>query len=55
MLRRLIAWCVPEKALELRVDPPEQPEKTDVERALAPYKSETSADPLLGLRIVGNP
>ena len=52
MLQRLIAWCVPDSALELRAV---EAERADVEQALAPYESEARpADPL-GLHIVRNP
>jgi hypothetical protein len=52
MLGRLISWCVPDSALELRAD---EHEIADVERALAPYEHETQAvEPRLNLRIVGN-
>jgi len=54
MLSRLIAWCVPETALQLRANE-DEPSMTDVGQALAPYENEHEADPLLGLRIVGNP
>jgi hypothetical protein len=40
MLRRLMSWCVPESALELRFD---EHEVTDVERALAPYEHDAIA------------
>jgi hypothetical protein len=51
MLQRLIAWCVPDSALELRAV---EAERADVATALAPYESEPRpADPL-GLHIVGN-
>jgi len=43
MLRRLMAWCVPASALELRA--PER-EVTDVEQALEPYKAEPPAPAL---------
>ena len=36
MLRRLMAWCVPTSALELRMT---EVDRTDVEQALEPYKS----------------
>ena len=52
MLGRLISWCVPDSALEMRVD---EHEVADVEGALAPYEHETVAvEPHLGLRIVSN-
>ena len=37
MLDRLISWCVPSRALELRAP---DAALTDVEQVLAPYKSE---------------
>jgi hypothetical protein len=49
MLRRLIAWCVPDSALRLRA--PEQ-EMTDVQRALSPYQEDSAADALHRLRVV---
>jgi hypothetical protein len=50
MLGRLISWCVPDAALELRAD---EHEMADVERALAPYEHETAAaEAGLGLRVV---
>jgi hypothetical protein len=50
MLRRLISWCVPDSALELRVD---EHEVADVESALAPYEHETPAvETRFGLRVV---
>jgi hypothetical protein len=45
MLRRLMAWCVPNRAPEAR-DP--EPEMTDVARVLAPYRDEAAA-PILRL------
>ena len=52
MLRRLMSWCVPDSALELRVD---EQEVADVVRALAPYDHDAgSAEPPFGLRVVGN-
>jgi hypothetical protein len=53
MLRRLIAWCVPDSALELRG---REPERTDVGQALAPYQGEPpKSEAPVGLRVVGNP
>ena len=53
MLRRLIAWCVPDSALEVRAV---ETERADLGEALAPYDSEAkTAEPQPGLRIVGNP
>jgi len=53
MLGRLISWCVPDSALELRVD---EHEVADVESALAPYEHETAAvEPAFSLHIVSNP
>ena len=53
MLRRLIAWCVPDSALEVRAV---ETERADLDEALAPYESEAkTAEAPLGLRIVGNP
>jgi len=52
MLQRLMAWCVPDSALELRAV---EPERADLGEALAPYEPERSmADSPLGLRVVGN-
>jgi hypothetical protein len=52
MLRRLIAWCVPDSALEVRAV---ETERADLDEALAPYESEAkTADAPLGLRIVAN-
>jgi hypothetical protein len=52
MLQRLIAWCVPESALELRVV---DAERADIAGALAPYDAEPAlGDAPPGLRIVGN-
>ena len=52
MLKRLIAWCVPESALELRAV---EPERTDLGGALAPYENDSSlAGSPPGLRVVGN-
>jgi len=52
MLRRLIAWCVPDSALEVRAV---ETERADLGEALAPYDSEaTAAEAPPGLRIVGN-
>jgi hypothetical protein len=36
MLGRLMAWCVPASALQLR---PREPDLTNVEQALEPYRS----------------
>lgn len=44
-MRRLIAWCVPNRAAETRES---EPEMTDVARALAPYRDEV-APPILRL------
>jgi hypothetical protein len=53
MLGRLIAWCVPDSALELRAV---EAERADLGQALAPYENEaTPAEAPLGLHIVGNP
>jgi hypothetical protein len=53
MLGRLISWCVPAAALELRVD---EHEVADIERALAPYEHETTGvETRFGLRVVSNP
>ena len=53
MLRRLMSWCVPDSALELRGD---EPEVADVELALAPYEHEAaSAETRFKLRVVANP
>ena len=53
MLERLIAWCVPDSALELRAF---EPERADVRQVLAPYGSEAApTEAPLGLRIVANP
>ena len=41
MLRRLMSWCVPATALELRAPKQPEPELTDVEQVLALYKEET--------------
>ena len=52
MLQRLMAWCVPESALELRAA---EPTRADLGEALAPYESGASvADAPIGLRVVGN-
>jgi hypothetical protein len=52
MLQRLIAWCVPDSALELRG---REPDRTDLGLALAPYQHESvAADAPPGLRVVGN-
>jgi hypothetical protein len=40
MLRRLMAWCVPANALELRAP---KFDVTDVEQVLEPYVTETPA------------
>ena len=37
MLGRLLSWCVPSRALELRTS---EQETTDIEEALAPYRDE---------------
>jgi hypothetical protein len=53
MLRRLMSWCVPDSALELRVD---DHETADVEKALAPYEHEkAAADTRFSLRVVSSP
>jgi len=53
MLGRLISWCVPAAALELRVD---EHEVADVESALAQYNHEaTAVEPRFSLRVVSNP
>ena len=53
MLRRLMGWCVPDSALELRAV---EQEITNVERVLAPYENEPPAlDARFGLRVVSNP
>ena len=52
MLQRLIAWCVPDSALELRTV---EAERADVGQALAPYEREDRPAEPLGLHIVGNP
>jgi hypothetical protein len=49
MLRRLVAWCVPDSALKLQA--PEQ-EMTDVQRVLSPYQEDTATEALKRLRIV---
>jgi hypothetical protein len=52
MLRRLMSWCVPDSALELKVV---EAEVADVELALAPYEHEAApADSRLKLRVVTN-
>ena len=52
MLRRLIAWCVPDSALELRG---READRTDLGQALAPYQNESAAaDAPHRLRVVGN-
>lgn len=54
MLERLIAWCVPDSALELHAV---ETDRADLGGALAPYESEAAeaqAEAPLGLRIVGN-
>ncbi len=51
MLRRLMSWCVPDSALELRDD---EHEVADVQKALAPYEHEATAVESLGLRVVSN-
>ena len=46
MMRRLMSWCVPDKALRLsdqrfqKVAADPQPDLTNVERVLKPYKEE---------------
>jgi hypothetical protein len=55
MLRRLMSWCVPDAALELRVDESEDV-LADLQTALAPYEHEAaSAETRFNLRIVSNP
>jgi hypothetical protein len=49
MLRRLIAWCVPDQALRLRAP---EPEMTDVQRVLSPYQEDAAVESALKLRIV---
>jgi hypothetical protein len=52
MLGRLISWCVPDSALELRAD---EHEIADVESALAPYEHETAAvESHFSLRVVSS-
>jgi hypothetical protein len=52
MLGRLISWCVPDAALELRV---RELEVADVEIALAPYEHEaTVVETRFSLRVVSN-
>jgi hypothetical protein len=52
MLRRLMSWCVPDTALEMRV---ENDEVADVDRALAPYEHEAAAaETRFSLHIVNN-
>jgi hypothetical protein len=54
MLRRLMSWCVPDSALELRID---EHDVADVGKALAPYEheaAEAAAESPFGLRIVRN-
>jgi hypothetical protein len=54
MLRRLMSWCVPDTALELRVDESEEV-PADLRTALAPYEHEaTPAETRFNLRIVNN-
>ncbi len=52
MLGRLISWCVPDVALELRVG---EHEAANVESALAPYEHEaTAVETRFTLRVVSN-
>ena len=51
MLKRLIAWCVPDSALVLRAV---ETERDDVGRLLAPYESRAGAAEATGWRIIGN-
>jgi hypothetical protein len=52
MLGRLISWCVPDSALELRA---EEHEVADIERALAPYEHEAQVvERAFGLRVVSS-
>ena len=58
MLRRLISWCVPDSALKLRADEARaaelraaEPEVTDLQRVLAPYRNDIVVDNVVGLRL----
>ena len=43
MLQRLIAWCVPDSALELRAGETAQAKEATLGQALAPYESAATA------------
>ena len=49
MLRRLIAWCVPDSALRLQAP---EPEMTDVQSVLSPYHEDPVVENAMRLRIV---
>jgi hypothetical protein len=51
MLKRLIAWCVPDSALVLRAV---EADRDDVGRLLSPYESRAGAAESAGWRIIGN-
>jgi hypothetical protein len=51
MLGRLISWCVPDSALELRGD---EVEVANLDQALAPYEHEAAPVDRFTLRVVGN-
>jgi hypothetical protein len=49
MLRRLIAWCVPDAALRVRAP---EAEMTDVQRVLSPYHEDSVVETAMNLRVI---